>query len=95
MMIVIDIDKNGNTHFIETDPTLYVKVAHPDGKSGMVGVDVMLRHHNQNPASRTLGGWDVVNQLPGETAPISRWQRLVAACNHPEATDQAKALGLK
>lgn len=95
MLVIIDIDQHGGTHFIETDPALYPKVQHPDNVTGLVGVDVMLIHHNANPAHRTIGGWDVMNQLPGEAAPKSRWQRLVDACSGPNATAQAKALGLK
>lgn len=95
MFVVIDVDSHGFTHFIDTDPLGYPKVSHPDGVSGMVGVDVMLKYHNLNPAARTTGGWDIVNQLSSEPAPLSRWQRLVAACNGSAATAQAKALGLK
>ena len=95
MQVIIDIGQDGSVHFIETDPANYMKVQHPDGVSGLVGVDVMLQFHNQTPAARTAGGWDVMNQLHGESAPISRWDRLVAACNGPEGTAQAKGLGLK
>lgn len=95
MRVLIDVDPLGFTQEIETDPTQYHAVQHPDNATGLVGIDVMLRHHNENPQAREIGGWHVVNQLPGETEPITRWQRLVRACNGPHATEQARSLGLK
>jgi hypothetical protein len=95
MTVLVDQDEFGNSHFIETDPAKFHKVYHPDNQSGLVGVDVMLLHHNEHPEAREVGGWHVVNQLPGELEPMTRWQRLVNACNHPDAHPQAKALGLK
>lgn len=95
MKVIVDIDPQGNEHWIDTDPANYHQVEHPDNVTGKVDVDVMLAYHNQDPLSREIGGWHEVNQLPGETMPLSRWQRLVRACNHPDAHPQAKALGLK
>lgn len=82
-------------HWIETDPTLYGKVEHPDRVSGLVGVDEMLKHHNQNPQAREVGGWHLPSEIPGDPRKMTRWDRLVEACNHVSATDQAKSLGLK
>jgi hypothetical protein len=93
MVVIIDQVAEGHIQWIETDPALCDTVHHPDG-SGLCGIDQVLLHHNNHPADREIGGWHVLSQLPGEPEPITRWQRLVRACNHPDATDQAKALGL-
>lgn len=93
MRVVIDMDEAGNIHFIDTDPANYILVEHPNG-SGPTTVDKMLKHHDNHPKDREIGGWHVMNQLPGEDHPMTRWDRLVAACNHPDAHPQAKALAL-
>lgn len=93
MRVVIDIDSGGHEQWIDTDPANYPMVSHPDG-SGPTTVDKMLIHHDSHPEDREKGGWHVFNQLPGETQPMSRWERLCAACNHPDAHPQAKALKL-
>lgn len=93
MEVVIDIDRNGMEHYIETDPGNAPPVHHPDG-TGLTGVDQMLIHHNDHPDDREAGGWHIKNQLPGESEPLTRWQRLVRATNGPDATEQAKSLGL-
>jgi len=49
---------------------------------------------NGSKAVRTQGGYDVVSQLPGEIAPMTRWERLVKAANDPGADVDIKALGL-
>lgn len=95
MRVTLHVDESGNEHFIETDPSKYGLVEHPDNKTGLVGVDVMLRHHNANPEARERGGWNLPSDVPGEELGLTRWQRLVRACNHPDAHPQAKALGLK
>jgi hypothetical protein len=81
------------TQMIDTDPEYYPQVMHPDG-SGMTGVDVMLRYINVNPEAREAAGWNLPSHISGETEDITRWQRLVRACNGPNATDQARSLGL-
>jgi len=53
-----------------------------------------LMHMNATKSDRTLGGWDVVNQLPGELAPMTRWARLVAAASALGADPVIKALNL-
>lgn len=94
MVVIIDRTPDGATHYMETDPANHHLVEHPNG-SGPTGVDTMLKHHNDHPEHRELGGWHVARQLDGETEPLTRWQRLVRACNHPDATEQSRALGLK
>lgn len=93
MRVVIDIDAEGHEHWIETDPEQYILVEHPDG-SGPTTVDQMLLHHDLHPEDREKGGWHVVNQLPGEDRPYTRWERLCNATNHPNAHQQAQALKL-
>ena len=94
MRVVIHVDEAGREHWIETDPSRTFKVEHPDG-SGLTDIDVMLKHHNLNPDARERGGWHLPGNIPGEEPGLTRWQRLVRACNHPDAHLQAKALGLK
>lgn len=93
MKVVIDIDQSGFEHFIDTDPSVWHKVEHPDG-SGPTTVDKMLIHHDSHPEDREKGGWHVTNQLPGEDRPYTRWERLCMATNHPDAHPQARALKL-
>jgi hypothetical protein len=96
MRVIFSVHEDtGAVNWIETDPTLYHQVRHPDNVTGHVGVDVMLAHHNENPDAREIGGWHTMTQLPGEDKPMRMWDRLVAACNSEEATEQAKALKLK
>jgi hypothetical protein len=94
MVVIIDQLPHGTVHWVETDPALCLPVQHPNG-SGETGIDNALKHHNDHPEGRDAAGWHEVRQLEGETEPLTRWQRLVRACNHPDATDQAKSLGLK
>jgi hypothetical protein len=93
--MLVEIDREGGwvSILIDTDPNEWWPVDHPNG-SGKTGVDTMLKWHNDHPSDRTAGGWDIINQIAPETEAISRWQRLVRACNGPNATDQAKGLGL-
>ena len=83
----------GGTEDINTDPAQYWLVANPDG-SGMTTVDVMLISLSDHPDLRERAGWNKETLFPGETAAITKWQRLVRAANAPDATDQAKGLGL-
>lgn len=94
MRILIDIDEAGHTHWCDLSPE-YHKVEHPDGVTGLVDVRTMLQHHNHYPDDREKGGWHQLTQLPGETEPITKWQRLVRAVNHPDAPEELKALGLR
>jgi hypothetical protein len=93
MRVVIDLGFRNSEQWINTDPSEYGMVAHPDG-SGETTIDVMLKYMNAHPELREDAGWNIVNQLPGEMGPTTRWQRLVKVTNGPEATDQARALGL-
>jgi hypothetical protein len=93
MLVVIDRDPWGGVHVIDTAPSPERLVQHPNG-SGPTTIDVMLVYINGDPSARDAGGWNVSNQLAEESAPLTRWQRLVRACNGPDATEQAKSLGL-
>lgn len=95
MIIVIDIDAHGNEHFIDTDPRVPFLVEHPDGSGRKVDILTMLAYHNTNPQAREIGGWHELNQLPGEEAPMTRWERLVREANHPLSPPELRALKLK
>jgi hypothetical protein len=95
MKVIVDVDEAGNVHWIGVDEPHYPKVEHPDRKSGLVDTMTMLAHHNENPQAREDGGWHITSQLEGEDRPYSRWERLVAACNHPDAPDHIRKMGLK
>jgi hypothetical protein len=94
MVVVVDLGFRGSTQIINTDPTMWFPVQHPNG-SGLVGVDVMLKWVNDHPDDRERSGWDITSQILEEIRPHSRWERLVIACNGPHATEQARALGLQ
>lgn len=95
MRIVIDRDAHGNEHFIETTPTVPFFVEHPDGSGRKIDLLTMLAYHNANVKAREIGGWHEVNQLPGEAAPMTRWERLVSAANQIDAPPELRALKLK
>jgi hypothetical protein len=93
MWVVIDRDDLGGVHGIDTDPAAWFEVQHPNG-SGLTGIDQVLIWHNTHFDDRDKAGWNVTNKLSGETELLTRWQRLVRACNGPDATEQARSLGL-
>lgn len=93
MKVTLDIDAAGHEHFIDTDPSKYPMVYHPGGR-GLTTVDQMLIHHDGHPDDREAGGWHEFTQLPGDIEPITKWDRLVMACNHQDADQQAKDLML-
>lgn len=93
MYVLIDIDSHGFSHIIDTDPATAMLVAHPDG-SGQTTIDVFLEYLNVHLEAREKAGWNVMNQLPGESEPITRWHRLIYAVSQPGADMQAKSLGL-
>ena len=64
--------------------------------TGILVTDMLtfLTLMNANKPFRTAGGWDVVSQLSGEAAPMTRWARLVAAANAATADANVKALAL-
>lgn len=100
MLIVIDqdMDANGrvmNTHFIDTDNMPKVRMLPTDPDSSMLDWPTYLSKVNSTPDLKESGGWNVSQQLPGETAPRSRWQRLVDTVGHPLAPQTLKALNLK
>jgi hypothetical protein len=93
MLVVIDAFGEGHVQVINTDPELWFPVTHPDG-SGITTIDVVLKYMSDNPMARQTGGWNELNKIFEETEPLTRWQRLVRACNGPGATEQARSLGL-
>lgn len=93
MWVLIDIDSHGCAHMIDTDPATAMPVGHPDG-SGQTTIDVFLEYLNVHPDAREKAGWNVMNQLPGESEPITRWHRLIYAVSQPSVDVQAKSLGL-
>jgi len=99
MKIVIDaqFDVHGvqiGEQFIDTsDPVLPQQHGAPIGTQYASWV-LFLTHMNTVAADRLAGGWGVVNQLPGEAAPMTRWARLVAAANAATADPTIKAIGL-
>lgn len=94
MRIVIDIGSAGEPHFIDTAPGRIPVAAHPTGGPQPADWLAWLTVMNANPVARANGGWGVMNQLPGELAPMTRWARLVAAANAATADANVKALAL-
>jgi len=99
MRIVIDADYSAAgyhiaDHVIHLDSLAGNVVADPAGGALPVQVLVAMTHFNATPAARATGGWGILNQLPGEAAPMTRWARLVAAANAATADPAVKALAL-
>lgn len=82
------------TEFIETDPTKHPLPTHPLTGVGKVSWLDWLKHMDENPQSREVGGWHEETYVDGETTPKSRWQRVCEACNHPSAPADHQALKL-
>jgi len=100
MKIVVDqiVDPiNGDvvgTMIVETDPTRCTPPQHPTLPRQAVNWAEWAAAMQLNPALRGPAGWGVINQLPGEAAPMTRWARLVIAANSAAADPAIKALGL-
>ena len=95
MIIPVDIDSDGNTHFIvveDQNPAIFDHPSNDGTKTDILGV---LKHHNANPQAREVGGWHERNQLPGEDREYSRWERLVNAVKELPPDHPLVALHLK
>lgn len=100
MLIVIDQDLDGKgnvmaTQVINTDDTTASIDAPKVDPVNKVTIKQLIAHFNTSPADRTAGGFDIAQQLPGELAPRTRWQRIVDTIAHPQAPADWKALNLK
>jgi hypothetical protein len=95
LRVVVDVDSAGGVHTVDFEDGDLKWIDHPNGSGVKVSIKTMLAYHNDHPDARELGGWHVLSQLAGEPEPITRWQRLVNACNHQDAHKDLKALGLK
>lgn len=80
--------------FYITDPAAHPVPTHPAAGRPCKDHFEFLAFMNQSPQARTVGGWDVITRLEGEIIGKTRWQRMVEACNHPDADAQHKALKL-
>ena len=79
---------------ISTLPGAQPLPAHPATGLPVTDMLTFLTIMNGSIPFRTAGGWGIVNQLPGEIAPMTRWARLVAAANAATADPLVKALNL-
>jgi hypothetical protein len=95
LRVVIDVDSAGGVHTVDFQDGNPKCVDHPNGSGEKIDIYTMLAYHNEHPEAREVGGWHVVNQLPGEIEPMTRWQRLAYACNHAVDHEELIALGLK
>lgn len=99
MRILVDITKHDDGmvtahHWLDTEQTQNLPKHHTrDGN--YVDMDEFLVALNADPDKRESGGWHVVNQLPGEEKPLTRWQRLLAVTNHPDSPLAVRILDLR
>lgn len=80
--------------FYDTDATKHPLPMHPAAGRPCKDHFEFLAFMNQSPAAREAGGWHEQTRLEGQHETMSRWERMVAACNHPSADAQHKALKL-
>lgn len=81
--------------FVDTDPMHVPPPNHPTlPRIATDWIEWLVAMNTFTPAQRAANGWGVINQLPGEVAPLTRWARLVAAANAAGADAVVKALGL-
>lgn len=95
MFIKIDEDNAGYAQGIFHEAVNPAHFDHPDGSGKKTDIVGVLTHHNANPQSREVGGWHVLNQLSGESHPMTRWDRMVEAVGKLPQDHPLQKLGLR
>lgn len=80
--------------YIDESETGLTGTRNPTGKPDPITMHDYLAWLNEDPARREQAGYAEIHQFPDDAQPMSRWERVVAHADHPQASDAFKSLKL-